>query len=485
MKGFADRVSESVAGGPVGQAVPPHATREAGTVHREHAQQPGAGFLGADHVLHAVDRGDVPHLGVAAHPVPCRLGGRVVGRQIAVHHLHGKVGIHEADLGGGPGGHLVGVPAPAHVQVGLSVGLAQDHRELGHADQGQGVHEIDDLARRPFAFGLGADHEAITSRRIATSHTPSGTAAVRVACDEHPEYISTKRAQHWADKIHPVQHHHAHVVACMAENQIQHQVLGLSWDGTGYGRDRTVWGGEFLLADYKDFTRVGRFKPFSLIGGEKAIKEPRRAGLSVLLELSSNASKEFPDLALFKAITAKEYQIFDRMRKAQLNSPLTSSVGRLFDALASLLGITQYTSYEGQAAMALEYLCDGVISDEHYPVDYISGEHITTIDWRPMFKEIIMDIRKPIDKHLISVKFHNSLIEASLPLIKQTQKDTVILTGGCFQNKYLSERMIGRLKEEELTPVWHHKIPPNDGGISLGQAVSASACLSSNNTELT
>jgi hydrogenase maturation protein HypF len=298
-----------------------------------------------------------------------------------------------------------------------------------------------------------------------------------IACDAHPDYVSTTKASQLkmlAPTICAVQHHYAHVISCMADNQIREPVLGLAWDGTGYGLDHTVWGGEFLVADYKEFVRVGSFHPFFLIGGEKAIREPRRAALGILWKLSDDPYKDFEDLPLFKNITQEEYQIFKQMRCQRINTPATSSVGRLFDALAALMGLYDRVSFEGQAAMALEYLCENQILLDHYPFEILEQNSLMLIDWRPMIQAIIQDMRSKMTPGSISLKFHNTLIEAALPIIKKIGIRNVLLTGGCFQNQYLAERMIHRIAEEGFVPYWHHDIPPNDGGLCVGQAIRAS-----------
>ena len=261
----------------------------------------------------------------------------------------------------------------------------------------------------------------------------------------------------------------------MAENGITGEVLGLAWDGTGFGLDNSVWGGEFLAADFRHFRRVGHFRPFRLLGGDKAVGEPRRAALSLLYELDPEPEKTFGDLAVLRAFDERQLRILSRMRAKGLNSPLTSSVGRLFDAFASLLDLAQTVSFEGQAAMALEYLCDGKEIPDHYKMDIADENGVLVIDWRPMLAAAVVDIRNGLARGVLAQKFHNSLVEAALEVVVKTGFEDIVLSGGCFQNKYLCERMIGRLRQAGLRPAWHWQVPPNDGGISLGQAVVGAA----------
>ncbi len=298
-----------------------------------------------------------------------------------------------------------------------------------------------------------------------------------VACDRHPDYASTAEARRLPYPIDPVQHHHAHIVSCMAENGITNEVLGLAWDGTGFGPDNSIWGGEFLAADFRHFRRLGHFRAFRLLGGDKAVGEPRRAALSLLYELDPDPGKAFGDLATLRAFAGDELRVLSRMREKGLNSPLTSSAGRLFDAFASLLDVAQTVSFEGQAAMALEYLCDEEGTQDHYKMDIADENGVLVIDWRPMLAAAIADIRNGLARGVLSRKFHNSLVEAALEVVLKTGFKDVVLSGGCFQNKYLCERMIGRLRQAGLRPAWHWHVPPNDGGISLGQAVAAAATL--------
>lgn len=290
-----------------------------------------------------------------------------------------------------------------------------------------------------------------------------------IACDLHPDYLSTQYAQgHKLPKL-SVQHHYAHVLACMAENELDGPVLGVSWDGTGYGLDGTIWGGEFLLATRESFTRVAYLRPFRLPGGEHAVREPRRSALGVLYELYGDALFSMTEFAPVRAFSERELEILRTMLQKDLNSPYTSSVGRLFDALASIVGLRQINRFEGQAAMELEFALHGIETDESY--DFALSEE--TLDWGPMLRSLVGDVRDSVSVGKIAAKFHKTLVEMIVAVARRVGEERVVLTGGCFQNLYLTERAIARLREEGFRVYWHQRIPPNDGGIALGQIVAA------------
>ncbi len=289
-----------------------------------------------------------------------------------------------------------------------------------------------------------------------------------VACDMHPDYLSTQFARTTHLPLIPVQHHYAHVLACMAEHGLTGSALGISWDGTGYGLDGTIWGGEFLRITKKSFQSVAALRSFALAGGDKAVKEPRRSALGVLYEMYGDSLFEQESLAPIRAFSPNELSILRTMLAKDIHTPRTSSAGRLFDAVASLLDVCQRVSFEGEAAAALEYHLN-TPTDAFYEFAVVGS----VVDWQPMIEGILSDIQKKQPLSLISAKFHNTLVEMMINITRQTGETTVVLTGGCFQNKYLSERAVQRLQEEHFCPYWHQRIPPNDGGIALGQLVAA------------
>lgn len=315
-----------------------------------------------------------------------------------------------------------------------------------------------------------------------------------VACDEHPTYLSTQFANACGLHVIPVQHHYAHVLSCMAENRLQEPVLGVAWDGTGFGPDGTIWGGEFLqvpglTADAEDdpsqFQRVAHFRTFRLPGGEKAIKEPRRVAIGLLHELFGDAVFEMEELAPVHAFSRHEHQLLKAMLGNKLNAPVTSSAGRLFDGVASIAGLRQRLRFEGQAAMELEFALEGAVTDEAYPLDLShcrferdqsaapGSRPAIVVDWAPMIREVVGDARSGLPTRIVSAKFHNALVKAIVAVAVRIGEERVVLTGGCFQNKYLTERAVRGLEREGFRVYWHQRVPPNDGGIALGQIMAA------------
>ena len=295
--------------------------------------------------------------------------------------------------------------------------------------------------------------------------------------DAHPDYGSTQILEASGFTAAQVQHHYAHVLSCMADNRIEGPVLGIAWDGAGLGMDRTIWGGEFLHVDDTSWRRAAHFRTFRVPGGDKASREPWRSAIALLFELLGEKCFDLKDADCVRLLSRTQRRIVHRMLTRRLNSPITSSVGRLFDGLASLLGIRQFTTYEGQAAIALEFRAEEVRSDQHYAfcLRSIAGESpAIVVDWAVMILGILDDMHRGVSTGIISAKIHHTLVEIIVAVASTIGEERVILTGGCFQNRYLSERAIVRLREEGFTPYWHHKVPPNDGGIALGQAVAAS-----------
>jgi hydrogenase maturation protein HypF len=266
----------------------------------------------------------------------------------------------------------------------------------------------------------------------------------------------------------------------MAENEIEPPLLGVSWDGTGYGFDGTVWGGEFFLVTETSCERVAHLRQFRLPGGDRAVKEPRRTALGLLYEMYGEAAFATVDAAPVQAFSPAELGLLRTMLARGLNSPLTSSVGRLFDAAASLAGLRQQVRFEGQAAMELEFALEGIATAEAYELPIRSPHAPRTthhapllLDWSPLVEAILADLKSHVPIGQISARFHNALAEALVTVAKRVGQQRVVLSGGCFQNRYLTERSVQRLQEEGFRPYWHQRVPPNDGGISLGQAVAA------------
>ncbi|HSK71990.1 MAG TPA: carbamoyltransferase HypF, partial [Pyrinomonadaceae bacterium] len=295
-----------------------------------------------------------------------------------------------------------------------------------------------------------------------------------IACDAHPDYLSTHFARDSALPLVSVQHHYAHVLSCMAENELTAPVLGVAWDGTGYGLDGTIWGGEFLRVTETDFERAAHFRTFRLPGGDKAVKEPRRVALGILYEIFGDAVFEMNDLAPVRAFTNSEISVMRKMLESKLNAPVTSSAGRLFDGAASIIGLRQKIRFEGQAAMELEFLIGDLETNESYDFEIKNSDSgAGIVDWELMIMEIIADRKANVPQGKIAAKFHNTLVEMIVAVARLTSEKSVALSGGCFQNKYLLERAVRRLREEKFKVYWHQRVPTNDGGIALGQILAA------------
>jgi hydrogenase maturation protein HypF len=320
-----------------------------------------------------------------------------------------------------------------------------------------------EVSPRPLPEGPGGDRTRLRgalspARPIASAPQPSTL---------NPQLIS-------------VQHHVAHVLSCMAENELEPSLLGVSWDGTGYGLDGTVWGGEFFLVTETSCERVAHLRQFHLPGGDAAVKEPRRTALGLLSEMFGEPAFSMASLAPVQTFSPAELGLLRTMLARGLNSPQTSSVGRLFDAVASLAGLRHQVRFEGQAAMELEFALEAAPGDEAYEIP-IRPHHATRntqhppllLDWSPTIEAILTDLKRGLPISQISARFHNALVEAIVAVAKKIGQQRVVLSGGCFQNRYLTERSAQRLQEAGFRPYWHQRVPPNDGGISLGQVVAA------------
>jgi hydrogenase maturation protein HypF len=297
---------------------------------------------------------------------------------------------------------------------------------------------------------------------------------VALAYDLHPMYLSTQWAlrQENIRKI-SIQHHYAHVASVMAERGLKEQVIGVALDGTGYGTDGNLWGGEFLIADIKGFKRAGHLKYIPLPGGEGAVKEPWRIAVSFIRDIAGNEAETY----------LKNIGFIDRYGKNRIKdilniadkkqfSPLSSGAGRLFDAVSALIGLCDMNTFEGEAAIALEAIAKPGITDD-YPVN-IKWNETLEVDFAPALLSIINDVRKGGDKGIISSKFHNTVVTAVARVVEKLAflhilKD-VALCGGVFQNMYLLERIVDRLRSLGMNVHMHDRVPTNDAGISLGQA---------------
>jgi hydrogenase maturation protein HypF len=305
-----------------------------------------------------------------------------------------------------------------------------------------------------------------------------------VACDLHPDYASTRHAEGlaagWGVPLVRVQHHHAHVAACMAEHGLRGPVLGLAWDGTGYGPDGTVWGGEALLCREETYRRVAHLRLFSLPGGDAAVREPRRTALGMLFEILGPAAAEHAA----DWFRGGELDMHLRLLAGGRHAARTSSMGRLFDAVAVLCGLPRVISFEAQSAMAMEFAAAADV-EEAYPLplvaDFVPAHpgpptadvEDATADWEPLVRAILADraAGEPIGR--ISARFHNALAELAVAMARHGGCSDVALTGGCFQNALLAERVRARLRVAGFSVFTHRQVPPGDGGIALGQVFVA------------
>jgi hydrogenase maturation protein HypF len=302
-----------------------------------------------------------------------------------------------------------------------------------------------------------------------------------VACDLHPDYASTRHAEElsarWNARLVRVQHHHAHVAACMAEHGLRGPVLGFSWDGTGYGPDGTVWGGETLLCEGAAYRRVAHLRTFALPGGDRATREPRRSALGLLFEIFGEQARQHA-AAWFKP---GELDTLVSMLARGVNSPRTSSMGRLFDAVAAICGLAPVITFEGHAAMSLEFAAD---KNEHeaYPLPCTACKQaaadvprqMLVADWAPLVRGVLADRAAGVPIARISARFHNALAAMAVEIAQAAAPALpIMLTGGCFQNALLAARVQTKLSEAGFQVYTHKEVPPGDGGIALGQAYVA------------
>jgi hydrogenase maturation protein HypF len=298
---------------------------------------------------------------------------------------------------------------------------------------------------------------------------------VRLVCDLHPDYLSTRyalsRATQESLRVTAIQHHHAHIAACMAENGVQsgELVLGAAFDGTGYGPDGTIWGGEFLLCQYGQFERLAGLSSFPLPGGDVAVRNPWRIALALLNAAGLPIPDDSPAVA---GLSSGQLGVVQAQLKTGLNSPLTSSMGRLFDGVAALVLGRQRVTYEGQAASELEAIAS---PDEPglYPIE-LDG---AGLDWVPLLRMLVRDLQAGVPPQVVSALFHNGLAEgtaqACLRLARQAGVRKVALSGGVWQNALLLRGTLGRLERAGLDVLIHNQVPANDGGLAFGQAIAA------------
>ena len=363
------------------------------------------------------------------------------------------------------------VPRPIELKCNVEGIIAMGAEQknsfcIGRASQAIMSQYIGDLKNRPtLDFML----ESIERYNKLFRFKPS-----LIACDLHPDYLSSQYAESLeiesGIQLVRIQHHHAHIASCMAEYGVDEEVIGISLDGTGLGTDGNIWGGEFLVADLKNFKRFTHFDYIPLPGGDKAADEPWRTAFSYLYKYCGN-DFDYYSVPVFRAVEKKKVEAVREMLNKGINSPLSSGAGRLFDAVSALTGLCAYSTFDSEAPMRLE---SAIIheTDEYYP--YSAGDPV-------VFAETIFEILKDLPLKTasqISVKFHNTIARVMLDISIQIRKNTsinkVFLSGGVFQNKYLVEKSLSLLRNKGFGVYINHLVPSNDGGISLGQIIVAS-----------
>jgi hydrogenase maturation protein HypF len=348
-------------------------------------------------------------------------------------------------------------------------------------------------------FALGRDNQAFLSQHMGDlDYYDAYCAFVRdiglyeqlfairpawLVHDMHPDYASTAYARERAARegigLLSVQHHHAHMASCMAEHGLSEPVIGVIFDGTGFGTDGAIWGGEFLVGDYRQFQRKAHFRYVRMPGGEQAIREPWRMALTHLTDAGLG---DGPLKARLLHTALKPVQ---QMLDRGFRSPITSSAGRLFDAVASLVGVADRVSYEGQAAVQLEWLASEVAAEGSYPFSIeqegVAGsvDEKLVIDTRPLIAAVVQDIEKRVDARVIARRFHSTMTlviwQVCRRLRDATKLNSVVLSGGVFLNALLTSEVTARLKADGFRAHRHRLVPPSDGGLSLGQLAIAAA----------
>ena len=353
---------------------------------------------------------------------------------------------------------------------------------LGRAGEAIVSQHLGDLEN---AAAFTAYQETLTLYQQLFEHEP-----VAIAADLHPDYLSTQLARQLSQErnltLHDIQHHHAHIAACMVEHGLPMDsapVLGIALDGLGYGADGALWGGEFLVADYRDFQRVAHFEPMAMLGGEQAMRQPWRNTYAQLINaLGWDALiAQFGDLELVQFLAAKPRAVLDQMLTTQLRSPLASSAGRLFDAVAAAVGCCREAAgYEGQGAIELEALIrPGESYGDPYPLAIAEQPHGWVLSATPLWQPLLSDLQQGTDTSLIAARFHHGLAAAisqlAVRLAEHHHLNRVVLSGGVFQNLVLLMAVQEQLCHQGLTVLTPHTVPPNDGGLSLGQVAIAAA----------
>ena len=364
----------------------------------------------------------------------------------------GRAGILRRARGYAPLGIRVRHSLPPVLAVGghlkntVAIGVDQD------VFLGQHIGDLDTLEAR------GAFEKAIADLCRLYSFKPE-----MIACDLHPDYASTQWAERAGLPLLRVQHHQAHVAACAAENDVEGEYLGVSWDGTGYGLDGAIWGGEFFRVENNHFERIAHLRSFGLPGGDAAVREGWRSAASLLFEVFGTEPGNPLPVNEPPGNPRLDQSKVRYMLQHGINVVPTTSVGRLFDAVASIVGVAQQNRFEGQAAMLLENEIGTLRTEEAYALP--GG------DWSPLISAVMADKLAGVTLPLIAARFHNALVEWIVEVATKVKLKQVAFSGGVFQNRYLTERAAAVLESCGFIVYTHQRVPPNDGGIALGQAV--------------
>lgn len=343
----------------------------------------------------------------------------------------------------------------------------------GHSKSAVAVARGGQIVLGPHVGDLGSAATrhalALSAQGMAQLH---GVEPACIACDAHPDYHSTRLARGMGLPVRPVPHHLAHVLGAMIDNEIDGPVLGVAWDGAGYGRDGTIWGGEFLVVERGHYRRAAHLLPFRLPGGETALREPRRSAVGALHAVHGEAALALDDLPSIASFPPVDRKVLCTMLACGLNAPLTSSAGRLFDACAALLGLCQRASFEGEAAMAMEFAAARAASPFPLASPVLTeGDEALLVDWRPMLGGLVGAVRSGLaTTEELSAGFHDWLADMIVMVARIVGIEQVVLTGGCFQNALLTERVVARLGAGGFRAFRHRRVPPNDGGLAVGQA---------------
>ena len=331
----------------------------------------------------------------------------------------------------------------------------------------------------------GAAHHQQSCRQWLRRH---GLEVNRLVCDQHPGYSSSAWAEELAASqpwplLH-VQHHHAHLLAVMAEHQISGPAIGVAWDGSGQGDDGSLWGGEALAIHADHYRRLAHLRTWPLPGGERGQREPRRALLGLLLEAYGPAWRDQLAPLRHLAFNDEELQVLEQSVQRGINAPRCSSIGRLFDAVAALLGLVQRCSYEAHAALALEALAMEAEANEHgsqsychgllkMPLQRLSAQKPWQWNWQPLLEQLLEALQQNTPAPVLALAFHQALAEAIAALARAEHCEQLLLAGGCFQNALLLEFTVTALNRQGCEALWPQQLPCNDAALPIGQLLAA------------